>query len=88
MSRTADWSVCGYDCLSLGVVFWELMVQVFPYPKLPEMVVLLGVGQGKVALPLPDTFPPDFKKLLQSVFTLMKCKQVFTVLLLFRMFSC
>ncbi|KAI6645639.1 mitogen-activated protein kinase kinase kinase 11 [Oopsacas minuta] len=53
------------DIWSLGVIFWELMVQVFPYPNIPEFVVLLGVAQGLVALPLPDTFPTDFRKLLQ-----------------------
>ena len=47
-------------------MLWEVLVQVFPYPNIPEIMVLLGVAKGLVSLPLPDTFPADFRKLLQS----------------------
>ena len=50
-------------------MLWELLVQVFPYPNIPEIMVLLGVARGLVSLPLPDTVPGDFRRLLQSELT-------------------
>ena len=50
-------------------------MQVFPYPNIPEFMVLLGVAQGTVALPLPDTFPAPFKNILASKFRILEIER-------------
>ena len=49
---------------SFGVVMWELLTLEIPYRDFEQSSIIYGVGNAKLNLPLPETFPKGYRLLM------------------------
>lgn len=58
------------DIWSYGVVLWELLTCEVPYKDMDSSAVIYGVGNNRLALPIPKSCPEGFKLLLAQCWNL------------------
>ncbi|OQR71470.1 mitogen-activated protein kinase kinase kinase 12-like [Tropilaelaps mercedesae] len=58
------------DVWSYGVVLWELLTCEVPYKDMDSSAVIYGVGNNRLALPIPKSCPEGFKLLLAQCWNL------------------
>lgn len=54
---------------------WELLTLEVPFRDFEHAVVIFGVGQSKLQLPLPESFPKGYRLLMQMCWKLKPCNR-------------
>merc|ERR1712048_616826 len=64
-----DGSGCSFksDIWSLGVLLWEILTGHQPYKGLEHLAICVQVSINGSKLPIPDTTPDCFKKVLNNL---------------------